>query len=962
VGEPTTGEYKGFINCQSKHSVVKKSDTIPLEMLHLLGTPRFLDQAIPLERTTLLVTILACANDWQNRETVMTLLWEDAPLETAQTRLRQLIYRAGHFACFAGIESERRRLRFTAPSDVAAFRHALRQARWQEAADLYGGTLLEGYTPPDEPELEAWLTQERATLEQEYIHAVQQACKVENADTALRLLLTATQKLPLEEGLLQHLLELGSAIDPAAARAAWSRHLQALTVLGEEPSLELQHLAEGMPSPNQPQAVLPVVEPLIGRHAELEQLNRLWKHGARLVTLLGLGGIGKTHLAIEAARREPHAYFVSLVTVQHAEDVASAILEAFGVAPQHPKQQLQKILGNKQGVLLLDNFEHVLPAAALVAEILVHTPHLRILVTSRERLGLQQEHLLEVQGLPNPDDLFPLELQDSASLFVRAAKRIEPRFELKAADLAYFTQIHRLVSGSPLGLHLAASWVRVLSLEQIQSELSQSLELLHTRAADVPLRHRSLQAVFASSWERLSAQEQHIVACLSLLRGQFDLEVARFVSGANLPTFLGLVDKSLISKHQNEFFLHEAIRQYATEQLKPSERDDVLHRLLERFAVFAQTALAGMCGTDDTKNLMQTNRELEHLRVCVEWGIEHEPQTAAQIVCHLLHYLVRSTGLNDATAWLESIHNKPLGKWRLWVKWARGYCFNRHTRFDLAIEYASAALASQEELLLMLAHRTLSSSYNEQIKYELANQHDTLALEYAERLGHPMQIDILAEHGITLAWQNHPDQAFALLRRSQAAAKRFNSSYGQASVLFGMATLHGHQGNYIAERELLLEAREWYIKHHDLKNLGYTLGYLGSNAVRLGNHSEARAILDEARSILEQTGTQHLQIYLLSDYAHLEFRQQQYERAALLIYACLHLLEQSHAKYDWFFQAVQLEPYLDTNTRARLAQQAQHLTLEQALDFAKVPNHSATMQLNRLPPIRGQPPATREPS
>lgn len=657
--------------------------------------------------------------------------------------------------------------------------------------------------------------------------------------------------------------------------------------------------------------------------------------------------MGKTHLALKAAGREAQCYFVSLVPVQQPSEMAHAILEAFGIQTQNPKEQLGKLLATKEGVLLLDNFEHLLPAAALVAEILAVAPKLRLLVTSRERLGLVQEHLLELQGLPHPDDLLPLEMQDSAGLFTRAATRVDAGFELQKQDLSIFMRIHTLVSGSPLGILLAAGWVRVLSLHQIAQELEQNLELLQTNAADVALRHRSLQAVFNASWERLSTVEQKAIARLALLRDAFDLELARLVSAQDsarlvsaedFGVLLGLVDKSLVTKRGQQFFLHEAVRQFAIQQLEPSGLEAVQLRLLARYQDLAKRVIWGMKGRFEQQFISQFSQELEHLRLCLDWAVHHRPEQAAWVVCYLTHYLMAGL-LQETEQWLEQLSRQHLPKHQYWLIWAKGYAQNRRTNLLGSQKLAKRALASDEPLLLMFVHRLISSNYAEQVMYQECLLHDEKSLYYAQELAHPVQIDILTERGITEIWANLLDAAKVHFNQALDAAALFQSEYGRASALFGFSTLYGKLGDFERERQLLLEVQAWYVLSKDTKNRAFCAMYLGSNAARQGMNDIARQHLLEAQEVFVQFSTPHLLCYILADYAQIAFNERDFQKSALLIYSSIALLRQHNANYDWHFQPTLLEPHLDAPTRNALEQRAQLLSVEEALRFAKNNSH-----------------------
>nr|HMQ55534.1 helix-turn-helix domain-containing protein [Anaerolineae bacterium] len=296
--------------------------------------------------------------------------------------------------------------------------------------------------------------------------------------------------------------------------------------------------------------------PLVGREPELATIARLLQDGqCRLLTLVGPGGVGKTRLALEIAANQQLAlangvYFVSLAGVGAAKFVIPAIADGLGLTfagPADPKTQLFNYLRDKQLLLIIDNFEHLLAAEEATADLpdmLQVAPRLKLLITSRERLHLQGEWIFEVQGLPLPPDeqVENVEAYSAVTLFTHSARRLQPDFNLTAETKPAVVRICRLLAGLPLGLELAAAWVRTLSCQEIAQEIERGLDFLAASTRDMPERHRSIKAVFDHSWKLLSAAEQRVLRQLSVFRGGFRREAAEAVAGATLPILAILLD------------------------------------------------------------------------------------------------------------------------------------------------------------------------------------------------------------------------------------------------------------------------------------------------------------------------------------------------------------------------------------------------------------------------------------
>src|SRR5512143_2346170 len=295
---------------------------------------------------------------------------------------------------------------------------------------------------------------------------------------------------------------------------------------------------------------LPVLPtPLIGRQREVEELSQLLVDPqCRLLTLVGPGGIGKTRLAIEAAARLPAAfadgvYFVPLASVITARFIVPLIADALGFAfqsttPADPKTQLFRYLKGKQVLLLTDNLEHLLtePGIEVLTELLANTPQVKLLATSREPAGLQGEWVFEVQGLPIPDSRYAegSAQNTGVELFLQRARRAHVGFTARPQDYPAIVRICQLVDGMPLGIELAAAWVRTLDCAEIAREIERGLDFLSVTTRDLPARHRSMRAVFDHSWRLLSPEDQTVLLRLSVFRGGFKREAAEQVAGATL--------------------------------------------------------------------------------------------------------------------------------------------------------------------------------------------------------------------------------------------------------------------------------------------------------------------------------------------------------------------------------------------------------------------------------------------
>jgi predicted ATPase len=408
--------------------------------------------------------------------------------------------------------------------------------------------------------------------------------------------------------------------------------------------------------------------PFVGREAELHEMSRLLADpSVRLLTVLGVGGMGKTRLALEAGREqidhfERGVYFVPLAGLESFEAIVPAIAKSLDFSfyeGGEPRQQLLDYLRGKHMLLILDNFEHLLDGVNLVSEILHTAAKVKMMVTSRVKLNVQEEHIFHLEGMDFPDWETPADaLEYSAvKLFLQSARRAKPGFELRAEDLKYVARICRLVGGMPLGILLAAAWIEMLMLDEVAKEIEQSVDFLETSLSDIPERQHSMRAVFDYAWKLLTEHEQKVLHGLSVFRGGLTREAAQQVTGATLRDLMGLVDKSLIHRHliTGRYDIHELLRQYALEKLVESGEEKTLrNRHRDWFLELAERAAPELHRATQLEWLDRLEVELENLRAGLDWALEQEEaEIALRFAGALAEFWDMRGYYSEAQGWYE---------------------------------------------------------------------------------------------------------------------------------------------------------------------------------------------------------------------------------------------------------------------------------------------------------------------
>lgn len=337
----------------------------------------------------------------------------------------------------------------------------------------------------------------------------------------------------------------------------------------------------------------------LGRHDELRVIQQeIANPDHRLITLVGSGGVGKTRLALNVANLVGNDYtngvvFVPMEILNKADKqqkgividenyISTILADALGLklfGDQSPKEQILEYLKTLNMLLVFDNFEDVIETAPLFIEILQHSPDVTLLVTSRENLNLQAESVLRIEGfiVPSGSDIPLLESFHSIQLFIERANRFPIDFDLNQF-MDSIIEICRLVDGMPLGIELASNLIERMTPPQIRESIQKDIDILTSTMHDIPERHRSIRAVFESSWRFLSKEEQTVYSRLSVFNGGFEIDAGVQVAKADTETIKSLRDKSLLIEVGAErFAMHKVLHQLAEEKLKRGKTTRRLH-------------------------------------------------------------------------------------------------------------------------------------------------------------------------------------------------------------------------------------------------------------------------------------------------------------------------------------------------------------------------------------------------
>lgn len=820
-----------------------------------------------------LLAYLAVTGRPHRRETLAGLLWGELSDAAAANNLRQVLTSLRKaLEPFLLVTRETVELNpaqhyrldvaeFTAllapDADLAPAERARRQ---QTAADLYRGDFLAGFYVRNAPDFEEWMLAQRARYRELALNALhalaQRHLEAGEYDAAIH---DATALLALEpwreETHGQLMLALARTGQRSAALAQYQRCRRLLEEeLGVEPSAETTALYERIKaSLRGPRHNLPAATTgFVGREGELAALRRLLApgNGARLVTIVGPGGVGKTRLALEAARLcEPvflhGAWFVPLpprdgpagAKPRHADALALALADALGyplTGPADPKSQVRAFLRGRELLLVVDNLEEWREALPWLCELLAAAPGVSLLAAARERLNAQAEQLFPLDGLPVPS---PGSADPAASpavqLFVHRAGRVRSDFTPTAGDYAAVARIARAVQGLPLGIELAAAWADQLNCTEIAAEIEQGLDFLATARHDVPLRQRSLRAVFDWAWGRLTPDEQAVFRRLTVFRGPFSREAAVRVAGASLPILAALADKSLVWRRGTTYQLHEVARRFAGEKLaQVGETEATLAQHAAHYGEFLAQRGDRLKRQDQGAALAEIEGEIEDVRAAWQWLVAaRDVAGLAAATDGLYHfYLLRSRFAEGRDAFR-----------------AARLALEETAQADRSARLVHGRLAAREA-------RFLSSL----AQYEPAQRLLAANLDELRTLDAPAEVAFVLGHmGGTARLQGDLDTAERWLCECLALRRQLDDRPGQAIALLELAGVAFMREDYEPARRHCAEGLAVGDGSGDLQTTAHLLTGLSLCQRELGQYGEAETCVRRSLAIYEALGDRY---------------------------------------------------------------------------------------------------------
>lgn len=857
-----------------------------------------------------LLAYLAVTGRPHQREALAALLWGERAEADAKNNLRQALSSLRRVLdpyLLITRDTVALNPQAAVSLDVAAFEERLRAsaqpaealaARLEEATALYRGDFLAGVAVRDAPEFEDWMLAQRSRFRELALYALHTLTewRLRRGDAA-GAIDTTTRLLGIEawreEAHRQLMLALARSGQRSAALAQYETCRQVLErELGVAPSAETATLYERIRAATRRLHLPPSATPFVGRAAELAQVARLMADPTcRLVTFIGPGGSGKTRLALEAAARAADAFlhgvcFVPLAGTSALEVAPSAVAEALGLAlggKVDPRDQLLAHLRDKELLLVLDNLEHLSGADELVGRLAEACPEVRLMVTSRERLNLHGERLVELGGLDLPPGAGEGRLAGSGAiqLFYNHARAVQPGFAPDGEAAAAVERICRLVDGLPLALELAAAWVRHLSCQEIAAEIEHNLGFLATTEKNVPARHRSLQAAFEHSWALLTDEERRAFARLAVFRGGCDREAALAVTHSPLSLLAALCDKSLLRRDPaGRYTLHELLRQYADGKLRaePEASDEAQARHCEYYVGFISARADALSDARQSAARREIAAEADNLRAAWRWAVgQRRPDwltpalEGLRVFLEQVGWYAEAVSLFGAAAEAERARAGEASA-------LYGQLLTRQAWFDHRLDrFEAARLLLQRSLAIFQDAQPPLPGEEALCRHCLANMARAVgdfaeAMEQSQRslalyraAGNPRSIAAsINAVAVAHAERGEFDEAQRLHAEGLALRREIGDRRGVATALVNLGFVALGQGRYAEVKPLEREALAIF------REIGYPMGEAvalnnwGVACHMLGEYAEAQALLRECLALCRELGHRHIAAHALA--------------------------------------------------------------------------------------------------
>ncbi|HQZ81855.1 MAG TPA: tetratricopeptide repeat protein [Pyrinomonadaceae bacterium] len=629
------------------------------------------------------------------------------------------------------------------------------------------------------------------------------------------------------------------------------------------------------------------LSPLVGREREITEIERQLSLGAfRVLTLTGIGGTGKTRLALAVAWRmllnfPDGVFFVNLAPITDPKLVTSIIAQTLGVQESGSEPILDALKGHVAGrkmLLVVDNFEQVSRAASDIERLINADPNLRVLVTSREPLRLRAEYEFAVPPLSLPSEGERLSADglskfESIRFFVERAQAVKPEFLLSETNSADVAAICRSLDGLPFAIELAAARIKLFEPQTILSRLSSSLKFLTGGAKELPERRQTMRGAIAWSYDLLSADEKQLLDRLSVFAGGFTIDSAEAVGaergGEILDTVSSLLDKNLIERINQQsgdprFRMLVVVREFALEKLEQSgTSEDVRRRHAVYFAQLVERAEPELRGSRAADWLNRLEQEHENIRLALNWTISLEPKIALRIAASVHRFWWRRGHLSEGVEWMRRILDATgkSGDPKLLASAYRGIsslCWNRGD-FDAAVAFAEKGLeiarATGDKNLTINALHSVGTAKHNQGDFTGAQKFSEKALRMAREAGESFETADLANALGELA-RHREDYSAAQKFYEETLTIARENGYQQLNMLaaINLAAVACQLEDYQASHAYTLESMKISEEMGSTVSIGYALERFAALAVIGGEMERAARLSGAMESIYEAAG------------------------------------------------------------------------------------------------------------
>ncbi len=716
--------------------------------------------------------------------------------------------------------------------------------------------------------------------------------------------------------------------------------------------------------------------PFLGRDQEVAAVAALLRQeDVRLVTLTGPGGTGKTRLGLQVAAELSEVFpdgvfFVNLAPVSDPAFVLPAIAQVLDVKELGGYallDLLQEFLREKQVLLLLDNFEQVVRAAVLVAELLAACPKLKIVVTSRMRLHVRAEREFAVLPLALPDpkrllDLQTLAQNEAVALFIQCAQAVKSDFQVSNATAPAVTEVCVRLDGLPLAIELAAARIKLLPPQSLLVRLRHRLAVLTSGARDVPDRQQTLRKTIDWSYDLLDEDEKCLFRRLAVFVGGCTLEATEAVCNAHgdlavdaLDGVAGLVDKSMLwqeaqADSEPRFLMLETIREYALERLQASGETEAMRRQHATFFLqLAEEAEPKLRSAEQATWRKRLEVEQDNLRAALSWTLEsQEAEMGLWLAGALLAFWRASNQDREGRSWCEQVLAQPGAQARTAARAKALLAAGTTTMFQgdppeahrlleesIAIgrEVGRVAKRNLAHALAMLASGALLQG-NLSAARELAAEGVRLFREVGEAWGTALALFTLGNATVELG---DPGTARSFLEESAALFRMIGDKQRLALPLNALGLVALHQGDAAAARAHFEEALAVAQGTGDVQLSADSLTHLGTFALRVGDYQQAAALYQQSLALISTRGHRVKIAEDLAGLAEVANLVGQPERAAQLFGAVEALCEASNIRlsplrrleYDRTVESIRAR--LDAATFAEAWKTGRTMTLDEVL-------------------------------